>query len=90
MNLLFRTGSGINFAGFSSQRIDGVLAQGIAESDPAKRDALAVTFQREFWQQPPAIALAVRKSVTAMNAGIQGYRAWINGMAYWADLEPKA
>jgi peptide/nickel transport system substrate-binding protein len=90
MNLLFRTGSGINFAGFSNHRIDGLLAQGIAESDAAKRDALAVAFQREFWQQPPAIALAVRKNVTAMNAGVQGYRAWINGMAYWADLKPKA
>jgi peptide/nickel transport system substrate-binding protein len=90
MNLLFKTGSGINFAGFSNHRIDALLAQGIAERDLAKRDALAASFQREFWLQPPAIALAVRKNVTAMNASVQGYQAWINGMAYWAALKPKA
>jgi ABC-type transport system substrate-binding protein len=89
MNLLFKSKSGINFAGFSSQSIDNLIAQGIAERDAAKRDALAAAFQREFWRQPPAIALAVRKSVTAVNANVQGYQAWINGMSYWAQLKPK-
>jgi peptide/nickel transport system substrate-binding protein len=89
MNLLFKTNSGINFAGFTSRSIDNLIAQGIAERDAAKRDALAAAFQREFWRQPPAIALAVRKSVTAVNANVQGYQAWINGMSYWAQLKPK-
>jgi peptide/nickel transport system substrate-binding protein len=90
MNLLFRSDSGINFAGFKSPRIDALLAAGIKEADPAKRDQRAAEFQREFWRQPPAIALAVRKSVTAMTEDVGGYTAWINGMAYWSELKPKA
>jgi peptide/nickel transport system substrate-binding protein len=90
MNLLFRSDSGINFAGFKNAQIDKVLVAGENEPDAAKRDQLAAEFQRLFWQQPPAIALALRKSVMAMNGNVQGYTAWINGMAYWADLKPKA
>jgi peptide/nickel transport system substrate-binding protein len=90
MNLLFRSDSGINFAGFESPRIDELLTAGLNEPDVAKRDQRAAEFQRAFWAQPPAIALAVRKSVTAMSTDVEGYGAWINGMAYWSELKPKA
>lgn len=90
MNLLYRSDSGINFAGYKKPRADELIDTGIEEPDAAKRDGLARQFQELFYEDLPSAGLAVRDAVTALDSDVEGYTAKINGMAYWAELKPAA
>jgi ABC-type transport system substrate-binding protein len=66
-----------------------LIEAGLKEPDAAKRDVLAAEFQREFYKNPPTAVMGVLETVTALNANVQGYTSWLNGMTYWAELKPK-
>ncbi|MDX6653747.1 MAG: peptide/nickel transport system substrate-binding protein [Solirubrobacterales bacterium] len=88
MNLLFKSTSEINFAGYKNPKMDKIIEAGLAESDTAKRNKLAAEFQKIFYTEPPTGILGVYDNVTAMNTSLTGFSAWINGMVYWPEVKP--
>ncbi len=87
MNLLYKTGSGVNFGGYSNPKVDQLLAKGLIEPDAVKRDALAKDVQALLMADVPAITMAVRPEVIAIRSSLKDFAAWINGMVFWSELK---
>ncbi len=87
MNLLYKTGSGVNFGGYSNPKLDRVLAAGLIEPNATKRDAMAKDAQALLMADVPAITMGVRPEVIPIRSSIKGFTAWINGMVFWSELK---
>jgi peptide/nickel transport system substrate-binding protein len=90
MNLLYNSKSGVNSTTFNNKEADRLLNAGMNEPDANKRDQLAADFQKVFYEDLPAAAVAVRDAVTAIRTPITGFTGWTNGMVYWADLSSES
>jgi len=78
--------------GFKSERIDGLLMQGRAETDPEKRRAIYQELYTAYYEEAPQIPLNWRTQAFGMSAGLSGFRTlpgFLNGSSGFVLDEAK-
>lgn len=75
----FQTGAGGNTTGYSNPKVDELIAQGIAETDQAKRADIYHEIQTILLEDLPWIDLFVANQYEAMKTYVKGYYHTPNG-----------
>jgi len=75
----FKTGAGGNTTGYSNPAVDDLIAQGIVETDQAKRADIYHQIQTILLQDLPWIDLFVANQYEAMKTYVKGYYHTPNG-----------
>jgi len=65
---------GLNFAGYGSEAMDGVLSRSRTEIDPSRRLEVMAEFQRIWAEDTPSVVLASPLLVYTMSSQIRGVR----------------
>jgi peptide/nickel transport system substrate-binding protein len=76
-----------NASGFSNEEVDALVAQIRIETDPAKRKAAVVEFQKIITREAPSLPLVELETLTLANARLQNHSNDPNFLAAsWHDL----
>lgn len=78
--------------GFKSDRIDGLLMQGRAETDPEKRKAIYQELYTAYYEEAPQIPLNWRTQAFGMSANLSGFQTlpgFLNGSSGFVLDEAK-
>jgi peptide/nickel transport system substrate-binding protein len=69
----FKTGESGNFTGYSNQKVDELIEQGIASTDQEERAGIYQEIQKTLLEDLPWINLFVANQYEAMKSHVQGY-----------------
>ena len=71
--LALRTGAPVNSGGFSDPKVDALIDQGRAESDPARRAAIYAKMQQALYDEAPWVFVANWKQNAVSTARVKGF-----------------
>jgi ABC-type transport system substrate-binding protein len=70
---LFFTGVGANRTGYSNPRVDALLKEGRAATDPAKQKAIYGEVQEIIWNDQPFLFLWYQTQAIGLSNRVQGF-----------------
>jgi len=71
--LALRTGAPVNSGGFSNPKVDALIDQGRAESDPSSRAAIYAKMQQLLYDEAPWVFVANWKQNAVSTAPVKGF-----------------
>ena len=82
------TGSGLNISKYSNPKVDALLEQARAESDPAKRRAIYGELWTQVQTDLPLIYLWTVRNILGVSRKVQGVTLLANGLMPLQDIRP--